>query len=67
MAGVRLTRFWELMADEFGPVRAASLAADHAFADLGDRTVDQALEAGVDPKEVWRAVCEAFDVPRERR
>ena len=55
------------MADEFGTVRAGSLARDHVFADLDGRTVEQALETGVDPKEIWRVVCEEFDVPRERR
>jgi hypothetical protein len=55
------------MADEFGSVRASSLATDHVFAELGGRTVNQALEAGVEPKEVWRAVCAAFEVPAERR
>ena len=55
------------MEDEFGPVRAASLARDHVFADLGGRSVEQALEAGIDPRTVWRAVCDAFDVPVSRR
>ena len=55
------------MEDEFGPVRAASLARDHVFADLGGRTVEHALEAGIDPRTVWRAVCDAFDVPVSRR
>jgi len=67
VAAVRLTHFRALMADEFGSVRAASLARDHFFADLDGRTVEQALDAGVDPKDVWRAVCEAFEVPAERR
>jgi hypothetical protein len=64
---VRLTHFRQLMADEFGPVRAASLATDHVFAEFDGRTVDQALEAGYDPREVWRVVCRTFDVPPERR
>lgn len=64
---MRLTYFRQLMADEFGSVRAASLAADHVFADLGGRTVDQALQAGLDPKEIWRVVCADFGVPPERR
>ncbi|SEG86800.1 Protein of unknown function [Saccharopolyspora kobensis] len=55
------------MADEFGRVRAEMLAQDHVFSSLGGRTVDQALEAGVSTKEVWQAVCEAFEVPPERR
>jgi hypothetical protein len=64
---VRLTHFRELMADEFGAARAASLAADHVFSELGGRTVNGALEAGLDPKDVWRAVCAALEVPPERR
>jgi hypothetical protein len=52
---------------EFGPVRAAALAHDHVFAELGGRTVDGALEAGIDTKRVWAAVCVAFEVPEERR
>lgn len=55
------------MADEFGPVRAGSLSRDHVFAELGGRTVEQAIEVGVDPREVWRVVCETFEVPRQRR
>jgi Protein of unknown function (DUF3046) len=60
---VRLTEFRGLMATHFGRVRAASVAADHVFAALGGRTVDQALDVGEDPKRVWFAVCDDFDVP----
>ncbi len=65
--GVRLTQFRELMVDEFGAARAAAVSRDHVLADLGGRTVEQALEAGVDPRRVWRAVCEAYEVPPARR
>jgi len=64
---MRLTYFRELMEAEFGPMRAASLSRDHVFAQLGGRTVEQALEAGVEPREVWLAVCETYDVPPTRR
>jgi hypothetical protein len=64
---VRLTHFRVLMAEEFGSVRATSLATDHVFAELGGRTVNEALEAGVQPRDAWRAVCAAFEVPLERR
>lgn len=67
MTRVRLTYFRELMEGEFGAVRAASLSYDHVFAQLGGRTVEQALEAGVEPREVWLAVCEEYDVPLARR
>jgi hypothetical protein len=64
---MRITAFRNLMAQEFGEIRADMLARDHVFSALGNRTVDQALEAGVPTKEIWRAVCEAFEVPPERR
>ena len=67
MVRVRLTYFRELMEGEFGAVRAASLSHDHVFAQLGGRTVDEALETGIDPRAVWRAVCEVYDVPSARR
>ena len=67
MARVRLTYFRELMEGEFGAVRAASVSHDHVFAALGGRTVEQALEAGIEPREVWLAVCDAYDVPLSRR
>jgi hypothetical protein len=64
---MRITAFRKMMAEEFGEIRADMLARDHVFSALDNRTVDQALEAGVPTKEIWRAVCEAFEVPPERR
>lgn len=55
------------MADEFGGTRAEMLAKDHVLSGLGGRTVEQALAAGVSAKEIWRQVCQEFDVPAERR
>jgi hypothetical protein len=65
--GVRLTVFWERMRAQFGETYAESVAKDQVLADLGDRTVDQALADGVDAKTVWRAVCDSFDVPQRLR
>lgn len=64
---MRITAFRSMMTQEFGEVRADMLARDHVFSSLGNRTVDQALDAGVSTKEIWRAVCEAFEVPPDRR
>ncbi|MFO7191360.1 MULTISPECIES: DUF3046 domain-containing protein [Thermocrispum] len=64
---MRITVFRQLMADEFGSVRAATLAADYVLSALGGRTADQALADGVDAKQVWTAICDEFDVPPERR
>jgi hypothetical protein len=67
LAGVRLTVFWEKMRGQFGDAYAGSVAQDHVLADLGSRTVNQALADGEDVKTVWRAVCEAFRVPERQR
>lgn len=64
---MRTTVFRTMMSDEFGDVRAGSIARDHVFADLGGRTVDEALAEGIPPQRIWLAVCDAFDVPPERR
>lgn len=64
---MRHTVFRRRMAEEFGEIRAEMLAQDHVLSALGGRTVDEALEAGLSPKDVWQALCEAFEVPAERR
>ena len=64
---MRLSEFWERMRAQFGDAYAASVAKDHEFAQLGGRTVEQALADGQDAKTVWRAVCAEFDVPRNLR
>jgi Protein of unknown function (DUF3046) len=64
---VRLTVFWELMRAQFGDSYAASVARDFVLTGLGGRTAEQALADGEEPKAVWQAVCEAFDVPERLR
>ncbi|WP_026421501.1 DUF3046 domain-containing protein [Actinokineospora inagensis] len=64
---MRITAFRAMLADEFGPQRAETIAHDHVFAALGGRTVDQAIDAGLPTKEIWQAVCDAFEVPPDRR
>ncbi|GGN70398.1 hypothetical protein GCM10011610_09570 [Nocardia rhizosphaerihabitans] len=65
MGFVRLTEFQELMHTEFGVARADAMLADHVIPALG-RTGAAAIESGVDPRDVWRALCADFDVPRTR-
>jgi hypothetical protein len=64
---VRLSEFWTRMRAQFGDAYASSVAKDHVLAALGERTVEQALEDGVEAKTVWRAVCKEFDVPSNLR
>ena len=65
---MRLTDFWARMERRFGAGYAASYAADQVLAELGGRTVDQALGSGTDAAVVWRAVCAATEGidPRDR-
>ena len=64
---VRLSQFWILMEDEFGPTYAVSLARDLALDALGGRTAQEALDAGLPPRDVWLALCDAQEVPEARR
>ena len=51
---------------EFGVSRGDVLLSDHVLPSMGGRTGSQAIEDGVDPRDVWRALCAEFDVPRGR-
>lgn len=64
---MKLTVFWERMRGYFGPAYADSFARDHVMSELGGRTVYEALEAGWEAKDVWRAVCSAVGVPAAQR
>jgi Protein of unknown function (DUF3046) len=57
---VRLTDFWSRLEEAFGPGYARSFAADHAFADLGGRTIDEAIAQGMETATVWRVVVAAY-------
>ena len=37
-----------------------------ALTGLEGRTAAQAIEEGVEPRDVWRALCVDFDVPRDQ-
>ena len=52
---------------QFGQGYAESVAQDYVLAALSGRTVNRALADGEDAKTVWRAVCEAFNVPESLR
>jgi hypothetical protein len=59
--------FWDQMGAQFGSVYAHSVAKDYVLAGLGGRTAEQALADGEDVGLVWRAVCEAFELPERSR
>jgi hypothetical protein len=66
-ASVRLTEFWQRMEHHLGAAYAVSWARDQVLGSLGGRTAQEALDAGEDPKTVWRAVCDALGLPARER
>jgi len=66
LAGVRLTEFNERVVLRFGTTYGASVLVDHVLTGFDGRTAAQAIEDGIEPREVWRALCVDFDVPRDQ-
>jgi DUF3046 family protein len=64
---VRHTEFWTRMEAALGPAYARSWAGQVVLAELGGRTVVEALDAGIEPREVWRAVWAALELPPSER
>lgn len=64
---MRHSEFWQLAEEVFGPDYARSLASDIVLSQLGGRTPVQGLDAGIPPRDVWEALCDAQDVPPEQR
>ena len=55
------------MSDEFGEAYGRVIAHDLVLEALGGRTADQAIAAGLPMREIWLAICDAQDVPVNRR
>lgn len=64
---MRHREFWALVDEVFGPAYGRTLAGDQVLGALGDRTAAQAIEDGVEPRTVWHSLCDALDVPDDRR
>jgi hypothetical protein len=64
---MRHTEFWARLERALGQAYARSWASQHVMADLGGRTAQEALDAGMSPKEVWAAVWHALDLPGTER
>lgn len=63
MARVRHTEFWSRMDHALGAAYARVWADQYVMSELDGRTASEALDAGVSPKEVWRAVWQALGLP----
>jgi hypothetical protein len=61
------TEFWNRMDAALGSAYSRSWASMFVLTELDGRTVDEALAAGVSPKEVWRAVWAVLGLPARER
>lgn len=64
---MRHTEFWARMEQALGAGYYEVWADQFVIGELGGRTARQALDAGVSPKEVWRAVHRVLDLPASER
>ena len=67
LLSVRYREFWDLVDEVFGRAYGRTLASDQVLSVLADRTAEQAIEAGIEPRTVWHALCDAMDVPDRHR
>ena len=56
---MRISDLRERILLSFGPQWAPSFSADIAISELGSKSVNEALAAGLEADEIWRAVCKA--------
>lgn len=61
---MKLSEFQRAILDEFGSTYGQALTTDLVLGELGNRTAQQALTAGVAPREVWIALCRETGVPQ---
>jgi hypothetical protein len=64
---MRHTEFWDRMEEALGPAYARVWAETQVIGTLGGRTVVEALDAGMEPREVWRAVWRVLELPPAQR
>lgn len=58
---------WQRLGEALGPAYCRVWAAEFVLADLGGRTVQEALAAGVPCKRIWRAAHAALELPASQR
>lgn len=63
---MKLSRFFELVQDEFGEQFSAVVLNDTRLDLLADQTPQQLLDSGEDPRAIWLAICQQLAVPQER-
>ena len=61
------SEFWVRMDHHLGSTYARSWASSQVLGSLGGKTVDEALAEGEQPKQIWRAVHSALQLPPNAR
>ena len=64
---MRLSEFWLAVSEEFGDQYGRVLVHDVVLDPVGGLTAEQAIAAGVQPRQIWLALCDVQDVPPARR
>ncbi len=64
---MREVELWARLEEVLGAGYARVWAENTVLADLGSRTVDQALAAGIPCKSIWRAVWAQLELPNVLR
>ncbi len=64
---MRLREFWQLVDEVLGSAHGRALTRDLVLLALANRTAVQALDEGVEPREVWHALCDELDIPEPDR
>ncbi len=63
---LRISDLRERITLSFGEAWAPSFSADIALSELGSKSVNEALAAGIEPDVIWKAVCKAHPTETEK-
>lgn len=64
---MRFREFWLLVDDVLGPAQGRALTHELVIGALGNKTAEQALDEGVEPRDVWHALCDELGIPDAQR
>lgn len=57
---MRISDLRERLTLSFGANWAPSFCKDIALTELDSKSVDEALQLGIEPSDIWRKVCAAY-------
>ena len=66
LPSLRISDLRERIILSFGDAWALSFSSDIALSELGSKSVNEALAAGLEPDVIWKAVCRAHPIETEK-